>query len=79
MWQLLVPMITVIAPGSMHPTAGAETCASTFAIATGVPGVNPVQAAARSSTPPARPPIGSMRRDIFSSTTFANPGSRAAK
>jgi DNA-binding LacI/PurR family transcriptional regulator len=37
MWQMLVPMIVTNAPGSVAVTAGAETCASTFAIATGVP------------------------------------------
>ncbi len=79
MWQLLVPMITTSSPGAMQPTAGADTCASTFATATGVPGSSPVQAAARSPMPPARPPMASMRRDIFSSTTSAKRGSSAAK
>ena len=79
MWQLLVPMMITIVPGSVTVAAGAETCASTFATATAVPGSRPVQAAARSLRPPARLPIGTIRRDIFSSTTCSKRGSSAAK
>ena len=76
---MLVPMIATSVPGAVTVAAGAETCASTFATATGVPGRRPVQAAARSLSPPARSPIGTIRRDIFSSTTRSKRGSRAAK
>ena len=38
MWQMLVPMIATIVPGSVTVAAGAETCASTLATATAVPG-----------------------------------------
>ena len=42
MWQLLVPMImTSVARRGARPTAGTETCASTLATATGVPGQQP--------------------------------------
>ena len=54
MWQMLVPMIATIVPGSVTVTAGTETCASTLATATAVPGTRPVHAAARSLRPPAR-------------------------
>ena len=79
MWQLLVPMITTIEPGSVTVAAGAETCASTLATATGVPAWRPVNAAARSVRKPAPLPSGSSVRDIFSSTTSSKRGSSAAK
>ena len=60
MWQLLVPMITTIVPGCVTVAAGADTCASTFATATGVPGRRPVSAAARSVRTPG---AGPERRD----------------
>ena len=76
---MLVPMIRTIVPGRVTVAAGTETCASTFATATGVPGTSPVQPAAVSHTPPARSPIGTTRWDILSSTTRANRESSAAK
>ena len=76
---MLVPMIATIVPGSVTVTAGAETCASTFATATGVPARSPVHAAACSESPPARAPSGTMSRDIFSSITCSKRGSSAAK
>ena len=36
-WQVEVPMIITITPGSVALTAGALTCASTLATATAVP------------------------------------------
>ena len=48
MWQVLVPITATIVPGSVTPTAGTETWASTLATATGVPRRSP-------STPPPRP------------------------
>ena len=56
---MLVPMIATSVPGWVTVTAGAETWASTFATATGVPARRPVHAAACSPRPPARLPIGS--------------------
>ena len=41
-----VPMIITMVPGWVTVAAGTETCASTFAIATAVPGFNPVHSAA---------------------------------
>ena len=79
MWQLLVPMITTIEPGSVTVAAGAETWASTLATATGVPARRPVSAAARSVSTPALLPSGRSVRDIFSSTTCSKRGSSAAK
>ena len=79
MWQVLVPITATIVPGSVTPTAGTETWASTFAIATGVPGRSPVYAAASVESPPARSPRPRMSRDILSSTTDANSGASAAK
>ena len=34
---MLVPMTATIVPGAVTPTAGTETWASTFAIATAIP------------------------------------------
>ena len=76
---MLVPMITTIVPGSVTVAAGADTCASTFATATGVPGCRPVQRRRALVSPPARLPIGASVRDIFSSTTCSKRGSSAAK
>ncbi len=61
-------------------TAGTETCASTFATATAVPGRRPVQRRrlARSGRRRARR-SGTIVRDIFSSTTCSKRGSSAAK
>ena len=77
--QVEVPMIMTMVPGSTVPAVGSVTWASTFATATAVPGRNPVQRAASSVRPPARPPSGARSRDIFSSTTSAKSGCRAAK
>ena len=79
MWQMLVPMTVTMVPARVTPAAGAETCASTFATATGVPATSPVHAAACSLRPPARSPSDTRSRDIFSSITCSNRGSRAAK
>ena len=76
---MLVPMITTNVPGSVTVTAGTETCASTLATATAVPGRRPIQPAALSERTPAQPPIGTICRDIFSSITCSNLGSSAAK
>ena len=72
-------MIMTIRPSSMTVAAGVATWASTLAMATAVPGRSPVQAAASAEIPPARWPMLEMSRLIFSSTTLANRGSRAAK
>ncbi len=79
MWQLLVPMMIVITPGSMACAAGGVACASTLATATAVPGRKPVQPAASSVSPPAFAPRGRMSRLIFVSTTSAKSGLSAAK
>ncbi len=49
-------MIMTMRPGSVTVAAGTATCASTFAIATAVPGRSPVHAAASADRPPARSP-----------------------
>ena len=76
---MLVPIIATIVPGAVTCTAGADTWASTFATATGVPGRNPVHAAAHSLNPPARLPMGTMLRDIFVVDNPLKRGLRAAK
>ena len=67
---MLVPMIATSVPGAVTVTAGAETCASTFATATAVPGT---EARPRGGLlgEAARPVADrdDRRRDIFSSTT----------
>ena len=60
MWQVEVPMIMTIVPGSVTVAAGTATCASTLATATAVPGSRPVQAAASAVRPPARSPTWSQ-------------------
>ena len=45
-WQVDVPMIATIWPGSSACAAGAVTCASTLPTATAMPSGSPVQAAA---------------------------------
>ncbi len=57
-WQVDVPMIISIFPGSTMPTAGTATWASTFAIATAVPGKRPVRSAISFVSSPAFPPSG---------------------
>ena len=79
MWQMDVPMTMTMRPGSVTVAAGTETWASTFATATAVPGRSPVQAAASSVSSPALSPMGTIERDIFSSTMPARRGCRAAK
>ena len=76
---MLVPITATIRPGAVTVQAGTETCASTLAIATGVPGRNPVQTAASAVSVPAQRPMGVTSRDIFWSTTSARRGSSAAK
>ena len=76
---MLVPMTATIRPGPVTVDAGTDTWASTFAIATAVPGRRPVQPAASAVSEPARLPIGVMLRDILASMTSANPGARAPK
>ncbi len=76
---MLVPMISTIVPGSVTVAAGAATWASTFATATAVPGRRPVQAAACSLSPAGPASERRDARNIFSSTTCSNLGSRAAK
>ena len=79
MWHVLVPMIATSVPHAVTVEAGAETWASTFATATAIPGRSPVQPAACSVSRPATSPKRTIERDIFSSTTWAKAGSRAAK
>ena len=74
-----MPMTATIVPGAVTPTAGTETWASTFAIATAIPGLRPVHDAASAESSPACSPIERTSRDILSSTTAANPGSRSPK
>ena len=57
-WQVLVPMTATIRPGPVTVDAGTDTCASTFATATAVPGRSPVHDAASAVSEPARLPIG---------------------
>src|SRR5687767_14403599 len=45
-------MTATIVPGSMTPTAGTDTFASTLSMATAVPGRNPVNSAATHDSPP---------------------------
>ena len=45
-WQVEVPMISTIWPGSTARAAGAVTCASTLPTATAMPSGSPVQSAA---------------------------------
>ena len=55
-WQVLVPMIASIWPGSTARAAGAVTCASTLPTATAMPSGSPVQAAASAVRVPAAAP-----------------------
>ena len=72
-------MIMTMRPTSVTVAAGTATWASTLAMATAVPGFNPIHPAACSVNPPARWPTGRISRDIFSSMTPANCGCKAAK
>ena len=65
MWQVLVPMIITMRPASVTVAAGTDTCASTLAIATAVPGFSPVQPAAWAVSPPALSPMGWISRRHF--------------
>ena len=76
---MLVPMTATMRPGPVTVAAGTDTWASTLATATAVPGRRPVQAAASAVSSPAREPMGTIVRDIFSSTMPASRGSSAAK
>ena len=51
-WQVEVPMIATIWPGSTARAAGAVTCASTLPTATAMPSGSPVQAAASADSAP---------------------------
>ena len=64
-----VPITITILLGVTTVAAGTDTCASTFATATAVPGLKPSFAAIPGVTPPARAPCGRITRDIFVSTT----------
>ena len=79
MWQLEVPMMMTIRPGSVTVAAGTETWASTLATATAVPGWRPVHAALPRSARRPCSPRDWMSRDSFSSTTFSRRGSSAVK
>ena len=76
---MLVPMIATSVPGRVTVAAGTETCASTLATATASRAAARSSAAARSLRPPADSPIGTIVRDILSSTTVPKPGSSASK
>ena len=56
MWQVEVPMIASIWPGSVDCAAGAVTWASTLPTATTIPAGSPVHAAASSVSRPATAP-----------------------
>ena len=79
MWQLDVPMMITMRPGSATVAAGTATWASTLAMATAVPGFRPVHSAACSVNPPAFCPSSRMSSDSFSSTKFSRRGSSALK
>jgi len=79
MWQMLVPMIMTMIPGSVTRAAGTVTCASTLATATAMPGFRPIQAAASAVRSPARPPSGASSFFILVSITSARSGCSAAK
>ena len=60
MWQVEVPMMATILPGTTGPAAGTVTCASTLPTATAISSGSPVSAAAAGVSRPARPPSGEI-------------------
>ncbi len=79
MWQVEVPMIITMRPGSVTVAAGTETWASTLATATAMPGRSPVRRAISAARPPARAPNGTIVSLIFSRTMSRMRGCRASK
>ena len=79
MWQVDVPMIATIWPGSMALAAGAVTWASTFPAQTAIPAGRPVHAAAAAVSDPTCSPSWAIGRSTLSVTKPAKSGSRAAR
>jgi hypothetical protein len=79
MWQVDVPMIATIWPGSMASAAGAVTWASTLPVHTAIPAGNPVHAAASDVSAPTRSPSWAIGRATLSATNPANSGLSAAR
>ncbi len=73
-WQVEVPMIATIWPGSTAFAAGAVTCASTLPTATAMPSGSPVHAAASADSPPARSPSAPIGWSSLSATNRSKPG-----
>ena len=79
MWQVDVPMIATIWPGSMALAAGALTWASTLPAHTAIPAGSPVHAAAVAVSEPTRSPSWAIGRSTLSATKPAKSGLRAAR
>jgi hypothetical protein len=78
-WQVDVPMIATICPGSTALAAGTVTCASTLPTATAMPSGSPVHAAACAVSPPARAPSAPIGCSSLAVTKSAKAGFRAAR
>ena len=78
-WQVDVPMIATIWPGSIAWAAGTVTWASTLPTATAIPSGSPVNSAASAVRPPARAPSGDSGCSSFSAAKSANAGFSAAR
>ena len=78
-WQVEVPMIASICPGSTARAAGAVTCASTLPTATAIPSGRPVQAAAWAERVPAGSPSWPIRCASLRSAKSAKSGLSAAR
>ena len=78
-WQVDVPMMATIWPGSTAPAAGAVTCASTFPTATAMPSGSPVHSAASAVKDPARVPRAEIGCSSLSAAKPAKPGFSAAR
>ena len=78
-WQVEVPMIASMCPGSTARAAGAVTCASTLPTATAIPSGSPVQAAACGDRPPAGWPSWPIRCASLASAKSAKAGLSAAR
>ncbi|OUD84517.1 hypothetical protein BC477_16875 [Clavibacter michiganensis subsp. michiganensis] len=78
-WQVLVPMIATIWPGSTARATGAVTCASTLPTATAMPSGRPVHAAASAESVPAADPSWPISCATFSSANAAKSGLSAPR
>ena len=78
-WQVDVPMMATICPGSTAWAAGAVTWASTLPTQTAIPSGRPVQPAACAVSVPAFAPSSPTGWASFSSAKPAKPGFSAAR